>query len=320
MKVYNIVLGVVSLVIIMLAIPSSEAKEVIVEIPYGVSNPSFDPQIEGRAESWFIPPEVKIMAFDTVTWVNNDTTRHDITSGVGVSRFEGVQGVRGEPDGKFASNLIERGAKWSYTFTEPGVYPYFCAIHPWMVGAVIVEIPDYAHDADGNPIEFPIIVRTPDGLYTPELRWDPPIIKSGEPVVFTNAFYDINNIRRIEYLEYKFVLIINGEEIYRVSTHSGGGAENFKLIINEPGILTIKFEDVGGKEGNDVVFTTRVYGEPNLDVPERVETLVGASKADPELIFTLVNIGYLALGGSIAALVVYYKMHWKSKNANKNQS
>jgi plastocyanin len=316
-NIYNIGLGIVFLVIIMLIVPS-EAKEVIVEIPYGVSNPSFDPQIEGRAENWFIPPEVKIMAFDTVTWVNNDITRHDISSGIGVSRFEGIQGVKGEPDGKFASQIIEKNAKWSYTFTEPGVYPYFCAIHPWMVGAVIVEVPDYAHDADGNVIEFPIIARTPDGLYTPELRWDPPIIKSGEPIVFTNAFYDINNIRRVEYLKYEFVLILNNEEIYRVQSHSGGGAENFKLVINEPGMLIIRYENVGGIEGNDVEFTTRVYGEPNLDVPERVETLVGASKGDPELIFTLVNIGYITLGGSIAALVIYYKMYWKK--SSKNQS
>ncbi len=185
---------------------------------------------------------------------------------------------------------------------------------------MIVEVPDYAHDADGNVIEFPIIARTPDGLYTPELRWDPPIIKSGEPIVFTNAFYDINNIRRVEYLKYEFVLILNNEEIYRVQSHSGGGAEHFKLIINEPGILTIKFENIGGKEGNDVIFTTRVYGESNLEVPEKVQTLVGASKSDPELIFTLVNVSYIAVGGSIAALVIYYKMHWKSKNVNKNQS
>ena len=314
MKAYHIALGILPIIIVMLTIPSSEAKEVIVEIPYGVSNPSFDPQVEGKAEDWFIPPEVKIMAFDTVTWVNNDITKHDITSGIGVSRFEGIQGVRGDADGKFASEIIERGSKWSYTFTEPGVYPYFCAIHPWMVGAVIVEVPDYAHDADGNPISFPIIVRTPDGLYTPELRWDPPIIKSGEPVVFTNAFYDINNVAKVQYLKYEFVLILNGEEIYRVASHSGGGAENFKLVINEPGILTIRYENVDGKKGNDVEFTTRVYGEPNLNVPERVETLVGASKSDPQTIFTILNISYVVLGGSLAALVVYYKMHWKGKN------
>lgn len=309
---YWLIIG--AILAIALTIPPSQAKEVIVEIPYGVSNPSFDPQIEGRAEAWFIPPEVKIMVYDTVTWVNKDITTHDITSGIGVSRFEGVQGVRGEPDGKFTSNIIEKGESWSYTFTEPGVYPYFCAIHPWMVGVVIVELPDYPHDAEGNPIEFPIITRTPDGLYTPEIRWDPPIIKVGEPVVFTNAFYDINNINRVEYLKYEFVLILNGEEIYRVETHSGGGAEHFKLVINEPGILKIRFENIDGKEGNDVEFSTRVYGEPNLEVPEKVETLVGSSKEDPETIFTLVNIGYLALGGSLAALVVYYKKRWKAKH------
>lgn len=314
-KIWSIV-GV-SLLVMILAIPASEAKEYVVEIPLGASNPSFDPQQVIKAENWFDPPEIKIMAYDTVTWINKDNVKHDISSGLGVSRFEAVEGVRGTPDNKFTSGLIASEGKWSYTFTEPGVYPYFCAIHPWMVGTIIVEIPDYAHDADGNPVKFPIIMRTPDGFYTPELRWDPPIMKAGEPVVFTNAFYDANNVNRIEYLKYEFVLILNGKEIYRVATHSGGGAENFKLVINEPGILAIKYENIGTNEGNDVMFTTRVYGEPNLEVPEKIKVLTGSAKTDPELIFTLLNIGYIALGGSLAAIVIYYKKHWK-KGATKN--
>lgn len=54
------------------------------------------------------------------------------------------QGFERIHDGRFYSGIVEAGASFSYTFTEPGVYPYFCSLHPWMNGFVLVEQGDMA--------------------------------------------------------------------------------------------------------------------------------------------------------------------------------
>jgi plastocyanin len=68
----------------------------------------------------------------TVTWTNNDSQPHTVTSG-----------SNGQPDNKFNSSpnftpLLNPGQTFSFTFTESGEYPYYCMLHPNMVGTVSV--------------------------------------------------------------------------------------------------------------------------------------------------------------------------------------
>jgi plastocyanin len=84
---------------------------------------------------WYDQPSIKIKVGTTVTWVNMSGAAHTVTSG-----------QPGAPDGKFDSgmaNLLEphnQGAASAYAFTfkTPGSYPYFCALHPAMIGLVQV--------------------------------------------------------------------------------------------------------------------------------------------------------------------------------------
>ena len=71
---------------------------------------------------------VEILIDDTIVWKNGDTAAHTVTSGTAV---EG-------PDDIFDSGLFGPGTQFSYKFTETGHYPYFCLIHPWMEGTIIV--------------------------------------------------------------------------------------------------------------------------------------------------------------------------------------
>jgi plastocyanin len=69
----------------------------------------------------------------TVTWTNNDSQPHTVTSG-----------SNGQPDNKFNSSpnftpLLNPGQTFSFTFTEAGEYPYYCMLHPNMVGTVSVS-------------------------------------------------------------------------------------------------------------------------------------------------------------------------------------
>lgn len=53
---------------------------------------------------------------DTLTWINDDSKPHSVTSG----------GSNEEPDGKFDSGrIMVPGAFFEYQFTEAGTYPYF---------------------------------------------------------------------------------------------------------------------------------------------------------------------------------------------------
>ncbi|MFL6524282.1 MAG: plastocyanin/azurin family copper-binding protein, partial [Nitrososphaera sp.] len=79
------------------------------------------------------PNPVQIKVGSKVTWTNNDSQPHTVTSG-----------SNGQPDNKFNSSpsfnpLLNPGQTFSFTFTEAGEYPYFCMLHPNMVGTVSVS-------------------------------------------------------------------------------------------------------------------------------------------------------------------------------------
>jgi len=81
-----------------------------------------------ETQECFIPSRIRVDRGDTVTWYNADTAAHTVTSG---SSADG-------PDGGFDSSLFMAGASFEVTFDEAGTFEYFCMVHPWMVGTVIV--------------------------------------------------------------------------------------------------------------------------------------------------------------------------------------
>jgi len=97
--------------------------ETEVTIPNQASEPSC-----AESGSCFSPSEVTIGIGDSVTWHNDSTAAHTVTSG----------NPEDGPDGVFDSGLFMGGETFSHTFTESGQYQYFCQIHPWMTGTVIV--------------------------------------------------------------------------------------------------------------------------------------------------------------------------------------
>ena len=90
-----------------------------------------------NTDNCFIPSTVVITAGGTVTWENTDTAAHTASSGT----------AAGGPDGVFDSSLVMAGGSYSVTLDDAGTYPYFCMVHPWMSGTVIVEA-EAAHGDD----------------------------------------------------------------------------------------------------------------------------------------------------------------------------
>jgi plastocyanin len=76
----------------------------------------------------FQPNPIQVGVGDTVTWTNDDAQPHTATSGQNAT-----------PDGRFDSGIMAPGATFDFTFTEAGEYPYFCLLHPNMVGTVSVS-------------------------------------------------------------------------------------------------------------------------------------------------------------------------------------
>src|SRR5690349_14468095 len=71
----------------------------------------------------FNPQRITVKAGTTVTWTNADDIPHTVASSAKV----------------FKSKTLDTDDKFSFTFATPGVYEYFCSLHPHMVGAIVVE-------------------------------------------------------------------------------------------------------------------------------------------------------------------------------------
>jgi plastocyanin len=82
-------------------------------------------QVEVKIDNFsFGPMALTVAAGTTVTWTNNDDVPHTVVS---------------EDKTTFRSKALDTGDHFSYTFTKPGTYPYFCSVHPKMTAEVIVQ-------------------------------------------------------------------------------------------------------------------------------------------------------------------------------------
>jgi nitrite reductase (NO-forming) len=95
------------------------------------------------------PADITVPVGTTVTWVNQDSVGHTVTEGDPNSPKPTnlrVFDSSGEAlTGKAA--LIGAGQSWSYTFTTPGTYEYYCIVHPYMIGYITVTSPSASNSS-----------------------------------------------------------------------------------------------------------------------------------------------------------------------------
>lgn len=70
----------------------------------------------------YVPASLTVAAGTTVRFVNDDTEAHTVTAN----------------DKSFDSAGLDAGDSWTHRFATPGNFPYFCAVHPYMHGLVVV--------------------------------------------------------------------------------------------------------------------------------------------------------------------------------------
>ena len=127
------IIGVVILVTIALSFSNYSIEENVDEtdliinvdviMPTKVSRPGCE-----ENDRCYIPSLIVIEKGKQVTWVNEDSAFHSITSG-----------YYDTPTDLFDSGHLDPFESYTLTFDEIGTYDYFCTLHPWMKGQVIVE-------------------------------------------------------------------------------------------------------------------------------------------------------------------------------------
>ncbi|HET9394009.1 MAG TPA: cupredoxin family copper-binding protein [Candidatus Rubrimentiphilum sp.] len=77
-------------------------------------------QIKGFA---FAPKSLTINAGETVKFVNDDSEAHTVVA----------------DKGAFSSGGLDTNDSWSVRLQKPGTYTYFCSLHPYMKGTIVVQ-------------------------------------------------------------------------------------------------------------------------------------------------------------------------------------
>ena len=168
------------------SVPAAHA-ETTVSLPEGTSVPGCE-----ETDACYVPSSVSVGVGETVTWSNDDTAAHTVTSGT----------ASGGPDGVFDSSLFAAGTTFSHTFEEEGTFDYFCMVHPWMVGAVtvgegtgngdeelMVEITT-GDAAEGEMMSIDVAFKTLDGMGVEHVNYDIMATQGTETVLDDKGVHD----------------------------------------------------------------------------------------------------------------------------------
>ncbi len=268
-----VLLAIVSIAVSVPSAYAAHANEAVVDMAPG----SGVPGCEETAEGCFLPTTVTIAAGGHVEWINTDTAAHVVASGNLTDDDAGSL---------FNSGMImgNGAGSYSHTFEDAGEYPYFCMVHPWMVGAVIVEDEgghdDHGHEEDHGEMEHSemdmggmemqtltaadITIDVADGA------------KAGEKVAIDVT---ING----EHVNYDIVATHNGETILDESdnhSHTGEGSHTTSALS----------ADASDDNPIDVTVTFQGFGFPGDDKTGPIG-LTNTAQAVPEF-------------GTIAAMIL----------------
>ena len=120
--------GIFAIVGILAIAPSAFADTAQVTITKG-AGASADADCV-NAKNCFDPNPITVAPGTEIEWKNTDTVAHTVTSGLPTDSETGTV---------FDSGMIKAGNEFKFTFQNEGTYDYFCMVHPWMTGQVIVS-------------------------------------------------------------------------------------------------------------------------------------------------------------------------------------
>ena len=198
-----------------LTIPSVSA-ETTVSLPAGTSVPGCE-----ETNECYLPYEVTIDVGGEVTWTNDDTAAHTVTSG---SAAEG-------PDGLFDSSLFMAGSTFSHIFEEEGSFDYFCMVHPWMIGSIIVGESGADEDFDDMKEE-----TEDDGRIQETKEKETTMMAEDKE---TKEIDTIMTAESSTTIEFRVDYDITGGNVVNVTPHTESNSVIIELDSSEQGMLTI---------------------------------------------------------------------------------
>ena len=189
---------------IMAIVPSAFADHMKVDVynAIGSSTPGCE-----ETNSCFEPYETIIDIGGEVSWHNEDTAAHTVTSG----------DIKGEgPDGIFDSSLLGPGKTFFFKFEEAGTFKYFCMVHPWMEGVVTVQ-----GEMMEEEEETYVSGMSADGSVHVDIESSIP--KAGEEITILVTFTDADG-NAISHINYDISVMQEGTEVLsEAGGHEHGG-------------------------------------------------------------------------------------------------
>ncbi|QLH08054.1 PEFG-CTERM domain-containing protein [Nitrosopumilus ureiphilus] len=232
----------------------ADHSEVTIETASG----SGAPGCEDTAEGCYIPNTATIDVGGKVIFSNTDTAAHTFTSG-DPTIPETVQVL-------FDSSLVMAGNTYEWSPTEAGDVPYFCMVHPWMQGLIVVqeaEAEEAMDEHDGEMMDMEG-AATATGMLSDGTMvsiWTTTPTK-GEMMEINVEFDDA------EHVNHDLKVTQNGNTVLDdkgAHHHDGKGAHTTKaLSTSDPVNITITFQGYGvddpktGPIGEQVVFSNVV--------------------------------------------------------------
>ncbi len=233
----------------------ADHSEVTIENALGSSVPG----CEETPEGCFIPSIATVDVNGKVIFSNKDNAAHTFTSGVMGEDSSGVA---------FDSGLALPGSIYEWTPTEVGEYPYYCLVHPWMIGTIIVQevqAEKYMHDDESKHDGDMMMV---DAIATGMLSDGTMVaIKTSTPTAGEMMEISIE-FANAEHVNHDIMVMQNGEEVLHDTDahhHDGMGVHmTSALSSSDPVDITITFQGYGvddpktGPIGEEVVFSNVV--------------------------------------------------------------
>ena len=236
----------------------ADHSEVTIEAAQG----SGAPGCEETAEGCYIPGTATVDVGGKVIMSNPDSAAHTFTAG---SPTDG-------PSGEFDTGLLMAGNSYEYSPDTVGEIPYFCMVHPWMQGMIIVQEVEAEEDEgmmddhgdDKGEMMHPEGDATATGMLS-----DGTIVSiwastptAGEMMEITIEFEDA------EHVNHDMMVTQNGEDVLHdegAHHHDGKGVHTTAaLSSSDPVDITITFQGYGvddpktGPIGEEVVFSNVV--------------------------------------------------------------
>lgn len=213
------------------------------EVTVAAAAGSGAPGCEETSEGCYIPSTATVDVGGDVIFTNPDTAAHTYTSG---SPSDG-------PDGVFDSSLVMAGSSFKWSPTTVGEQPYFCMVHPWMQGVIIVQEVGAAEEGDASGTGM-LSDGTMVSVYTS-------VPTAGEALEISIEF------KGAEHVNHDIMVTQNGEEVLNdegAHHHEGKGMHTTAPLSSaDPVDITVTFQGYGvdeitGPVGEVVTFTNVV--------------------------------------------------------------